>query len=179
MSYRTPMSSHLLFWVLAADGAEAQVYQLDKVEKTIPLSGGKNPHYDEATEQVLTPLPGLSFKAEKLSDYELGHDKAGSTFSSEPALRHAIQPRLDMKEELKRRFLHAVALKMKEAHDAKLFDLLIIVAPPRALGELREYLGPDIMDQSVELPKELVHHTPRELLDHVLPMLSGVRFRAA
>jgi len=156
-------------WVVAADGDQAHFFQAARVTKALPMSGsGQHQYYEEKTELELTPLPDGILRAEKLDDYDLGFDKRGSTC-------HTGEPPQTVHEELKRRFMRTIAVKLNQDFAKKSFDRLVIVVPAHLLGEIRKHLDPDVMQHVVaELPKELVHCDAKELLDHVKSALVSV-----
>lgn len=107
--------------VLLADGRRARGY----VE---PRRGAK---LAEAAEWAL-----------QISEEELiaPQDRAPRSFDRVGAGRHAMDGGAVPHEEEERRFLARVAQRLAAATQAKTFDHLVIAAPPRALGILREAL---------------------------------------
>src|ERR1044071_8636646 len=60
--------------------------------------------------------------------------------SASPA-RHAIEPRRDLHQASKEDFVKLVADQLDEEHGRGQFDKLVLVAPPRALTELKQSLS--------------------------------------
>ncbi len=161
-------------WVLAADGDQACLYQLNEVQKMIPMSGSeKHRYFEEKIELELEPVPDITLRAEKLYDYDQGFDKHGSPI-------HTVEAHQSTHEELKLRFMRTIALKLNHAFARGLFDKLVIVVPAHLLGEVRKHLDPDVMDCVIaELHKELVPCEAKELLNHIRPTLVSFNPQAA
>ncbi|HUY67954.1 MAG TPA: host attachment protein [Alphaproteobacteria bacterium] len=170
-----------VIWALIADGKQARVYECRRVEKIVPMSGTTRHAYStEELEWELVPRKDMSQEAESPGDYQTGHSQRGSIFGATASVRHTVEPHVDMKEELKRRFMHAVAQKLDETCRNKAFDRLIVALPPRMLGELREYLDPRVRNTIMaELPHEFAHCGTRELLAHIRPALAEAYNQAA
>lgn len=137
-------------WILIADGAHARLFANHGPGKGI-----------EAVE-------GGVINGDHRPDHELVRDSAGRTFESVGETRHAITPKTDPHRELKRTFAEHLAELMDRKFAAKAFDRLVIVAPPKALGDLRaalsDHLKPHIY---AELDKDLVKTPTAELPEHL------------
>lgn len=137
-------------WILIADGAHARLFANHGPGKGI-----------EAVE-------GGVINGDHRPDHELVRDSAGRTFESVGDMRHAITPKTDPHRELKRTFAEHLAEFMDRQYAAKAFDRLVIVAPPKALGDLRaalsDHLKPHIY---AELDKDLVKTPTAELPEHL------------
>lgn len=137
-------------WILIADGAHARLFANHGPGKGI-----------EAVE-------GGVINGDHRPDDELVRASAGRTFESVGETRHAIAPKTDPHRELKRTFAEHLAELMDRKFAAKAFDRLVIVAPPKALGDLRaalsDHLKPHIY---AELDKDLVKTPTAELPEHL------------
>lgn len=73
----------------------------------------------------------------------LGSDRPGRVreSSSANAAHHAVEPREDPHQALKAAFIDKVAEHLNRAEGSGAFDQLVLIAPPRRLGELRDHLG--------------------------------------
>jgi protein required for attachment to host cells len=135
-------------WILIADGAHARLFANrgpgKGIEQLEAISGDHRP------------------------DRELVRDRAVRTFESVGETRHAITPKTDPHRELKRDFAEHLATLLAEALAAKSYDRLVIVAPPKALGDLRAAL-PEPVKHAVyaELDKDLVKTPTAELPEHL------------
>lgn len=88
---------------------------------------------------------------------ELKSDAPGRTFSShEHGMRRSSYEEGDLHAQAEARFAAEVA-DYFNAQDLE--DELVIVAPPRTLGELRKYLGSSVLELvTAEIAKDLVKH---------------------
>ena len=104
-------------------------------------------------------------------DHELVRDGLGRSFESSGSagdMRHAIEPRVDPHRELKRTFAHELADMLDQRLTEKAYDRLVIVAPPKALGDLRAALSAHVKPLVyAELNKDLVKTPTAELPNHL------------
>jgi len=113
-------------WVVVADGAVAQLYVSN----------------DEATALVASELPGLEAEETHRHARDVTSDRPGRSFSSAGGgTRHAIEPQHDYHKMEKHKFTAAVAKALDSACAAHAFDQLVLVAPPRTVGEMRTLLS--------------------------------------
>lgn len=92
------------------------------------------------------------------STYEQGEDRPGRAFQSVGARRSAIEM-TDLHEQEERVFLIDAARKFAEIALHQRAKSLVLVAPPRALGILREHLSVAARDLVVaEIAKDLTKH---------------------
>jgi protein required for attachment to host cells len=141
-----------LTWCVVADGGRARVLQ-PKADL---------PGYDTVLE--------LESGARPRSAHELGSDRPGRTGESASTTRHAIEPRTDPHEAAKREFAEELAEVLADAVARHLCDALVLVAPPRFLGELRSSLPPKARKAIArELPKDLTKVPLAELDAHLAP----------
>ena len=160
-------------WIVVADGHRMRAYEPQKVDRMIRVEGlGGHLRHEEKTEWTLTPVPGMAGEAEPVTDYQAGHDKRGSLYGKTPGTQTTAEPRLDIRDEVKSDFMHAVAAKLKHAHDEGRFGHLIIAMLPRMMGELRPLLDPAVAKcVTAEVVKELTHYGNDELLEHIRHVL--------
>ncbi|NTU76551.1 MAG: host attachment protein [Alphaproteobacteria bacterium] len=155
-------------WVLVADGQQARFYCLRRVRRQRPGSGagrGQLRHPVEVTETRLQPLPSLALTAEPLSFFQASRQKAHAPRESVPSFRHTTTPHGDIRQDIKQRFVRALAHQLEKADRAKSFDRLVFIAPPRVLGALRCLLHPALLKRLVvEIPEELTRHKDAALL---------------
>jgi protein required for attachment to host cells len=111
-------------WILVADGSRARILMNDGVGKGLqPAVNG----------EFSRPLPPTR---------ELGSDRPGCSQQRGVARRHAFAPHLDWHEFEKEKFGREMARVLDQAAERCAFDRLVLVAPPRALGNLRSALAP-------------------------------------
>lgn len=149
-----PFGGHMvrrnIKWVLVADGARARVF----------VSEGRG--------QGLTELPDRSFAGSRLRSHELGSDRPGRSFDSAGRGRHAMEAPSDMHQQAEREFLKAVVSWLTDQERAGNFDYLVIMAPPRALGELRKLLPRPLVQKLVqESGLDLTRATASEIEAHL------------
>lgn len=113
------MMQDLVTWVVAADGARARVYE--ERQRLGPLhelpdwrrDGGRHARSGTGASRV--------------------HDRIGHT--SHTSVREPAQDRAEAA------FLSQLAYELDAAAEARRFDRLVLIAPPRALGVLRARLS--------------------------------------
>jgi protein required for attachment to host cells len=115
-------------WVLIADAGRARVLA------------------SEGPGKGLAPVEGLALENELPPTHELVRDRQPRSMESVGNMRHPITPRTDPRRKEKRRFAAEIASALEEQLEIRAFDRLVVVAPPRALGDLR-----DAMPESVRL----------------------------
>ena len=92
------------------------------------------------------------------STTEQGTDRPGRTQSSVGPGRNSYE-QADFHQIEEDRFAAEAADMLKRRALANDFDKLIVVAPPRTLGELRKHYGKEVSDRLVgELDKDLTGH---------------------
>jgi protein required for attachment to host cells len=99
--------------------------------------------------RVVVPPETRQFKTTLALDSAMAHkrsldprsDRPGRSQESASATRHAIQPKHDPHGLAKHDFLREVAHQVDEHATAHEFDRLVLVAPARALNDLRAALG--------------------------------------
>lgn len=165
VSHHRPLTT----WVLVADGKQAQIYNCIGKLQTKTLGGANQHHlYSEAIGHELIPVVHGTLNAESMDDYELGHDKRGTSSSSNSPTHNTYEPRGDIHAELNRRFMQLIAEKLNRAHADKLFDKLVLVAPSKVIGELNDHLTGALQnDIAAVLSKELTFYKGQELMAHL------------
>ena len=91
-----------------------------------------------------------------------GHPALGRAAQGQ---RHSMEPRTDPKTYEKQNFARRVADLINDAASRKTFDQLVLVAPPKTLGELRTQLG----DNARKLVIGEIHHDLVKTPIHELP----------
>ena len=136
-------------WIVVADGAKARI---------LARHGGSGP---------LEPASNLCFAeaGARLPTRDVGAERPGRVHESADTTRHAMEPRVDWHRFAKEQFAKAVAAALESAAQKKLYGELILVAPPQALGDLRQALGRHAKALvNREIAKDLTN-----LSDHELP----------
>jgi len=137
-------------WILVADGARARVLRNEGVGKGLQsaLNG-----------EMVHDLPPTR---------ELGTDRPGRAQQRGTGSRHAIQPHVDWHRFEKEKFSKEMASLIDSAAERGAFHRLVLIAPPRTLGDLRAALGQKARSLVLaEIDKDLTHVTIQELPDHL------------
>ena len=120
------MRNRLRNWIVVADSARAQLFETDQ----------------EQTRLIPRELTGVPAREMAHYSRDLGADRPGRNFGSAGGgVRHAIEPQHDYHKQEKHEFAAALAAALNRSHQAKEYDRLILVVPPRTLGELRHLLS--------------------------------------
>ena len=113
-----------------------------------------------------------SFVSSELHDRSsaLGRDRPSRVKESANPSRHAVEPRHDLHEAAKEDFVRQVAVAAGSEYSEGNFKELVLVAPPRVLGELRASLDKTLAKSVVkELQKDLTKVEDHELKSHLNP----------
>ncbi len=116
------MPRHPTTWIVIADGSRARI--------VVHREGGKGFDIvsETASQEAHTP------------SHEIWADRPGRTREGGYAGHHGIEPRRDPHNERKAAFVRGLAAQLNQAAEEKRFDRLILFAPPRCLGEMRDAL---------------------------------------
>ena len=103
---------------------------------------------------------------------ELGSDRPGRAVDSMDGSRSAMEE-TDWHQVAEERFLHGVAAHLDEVAASHRPSALILIAPPRALGVLRQRLSEAVRHiEKAEIAKDLVK-TPKPKLEDYLQSLGN------
>jgi protein required for attachment to host cells len=144
-------------WYVTADGARAQIW----------IEDGTDPRGKLRFQAI------ASFESENLPSREIMSDRPGRVHDRFGQHRHAAEPRTDPQRHEKARFIHELAGHLQQAFNEQRFEALVLVAPPRVLGDLRAELPSQIYDRVIReetkdltsLPVADIEHHLRELAD--------------
>jgi protein required for attachment to host cells len=101
---------------------------------------------------------------EDLSDQEMSTDKAGRTFDASGGAGRSAYEETDFHQLEEDRFAHETADMLKKRALNNEFEQLIIVAPPRTLGELRKHYHKEVEKRLTgEIAKDLTGHPVDEI----------------
>lgn len=145
-------------WIVVADGSRARFLEVGEDPRTLVPTEQTEMTAAEArrpTRDLVTDKPGRGFAS------------AGSD------ARHAFEPTHDIHKMQKHDFTARLAEVLDRACEEGRFDRLVLVAPPRSLGELRTLLSARVKNTVAhEVGRDLTGSTPvrvRELLADILP----------
>ena len=136
-------------WVVVCDGANALVLENVGDEKFPNLK----------TREV--------YQQEDPATHEQGSDAPGRAFNSVGANRSAMD-QTDWHTQSERRFLEKLAARLDAAVQAGEAKSLVIAAPPRALGALRQVYSSGLRQAvTAEIDKDLVKMPVHEIEKHL------------
>ncbi len=137
-------------WIVIADGARARI-----VKNAGPGRG-------------VVADSNLVFRSEHRKLQEIMADRPGRSFDSIGKGRHAMTDGADAVREDERRFLQSLAARLEKEAIADAYDRLILIAPPRALGDLRPFLSKPVKSRIYdEIAKDLTQLPNDRLTDHL------------
>ncbi len=116
-------------WILIADGGRARILEND--------GPGKG----------LKQVEGMVFDHELPPTHELVRDRQPRSFESVGHARHPVDTGLDPHRKEKEKFAVELAGVLADAAGKKSFDRLVIVAPAKAMGELRAAISPSVREK--------------------------------
>jgi len=136
-------------WIAVSDGAQARFFALRKNDD--------GHTFEEAADALQANLKGAARE-------ERGNKPGRSFASAGGGLRHAMEPRSNFLKLEKHNFAREVAGTLDTACSEGRYGALVLVAPPRSLGELRELLSEKALGcVTLEVPKDLTQLTPNAL----------------
>ena len=92
-----------------------------------------------------------------------GSDKPGRSFASKGGVRSAVED-VDWHELEEERFARAMADRINQAAESGELNAIAIIAPPKALGEIRKELSVKAQSKVVgELAKDLTRHPLKDI----------------
>jgi protein required for attachment to host cells len=116
------MVSKITTWILVADGARARVFVNEGVGKGV------------------RELSDRAFVGSRMRGRDIQSDRPGRTYDRAGHGRHAMEPPTDPQEKAESDFLRDVVGWLSEKGHEGAFDRLILIAAPRALGEVRQVM---------------------------------------
>ena len=137
-------------WVAVADGRRLRV--LERPVATAPWRELGT----EAAEHADPPSRGL------------GADRPGRVRESVGGARHAVEPRQDPHDAAEAAFAHEVAARLERAAAAGRYGRLVVVAPPKFLGQVRPALGAETRRRLAgTLDRDLTHAGAEEIAERL------------
>jgi protein required for attachment to host cells len=136
-------------WIIAADDAAAHIF--------------------EREDGHLKPVSDMT--AHEDAETELGNRTVGRTGSSATE-RHKYEPTMTESRQHELLFAHQIAAVLNDAAARRAFEKLVVVAAPKMLGYLREYMDDTARKYvATEVNKELANLPSRELQERLLDIL--------
>jgi protein required for attachment to host cells len=142
-------------WILIADASRARILKNDG-----PGLG-------------LDAVEDMVFEGENRRVQDILADKPGRSFDSAGGGRHAMEYKSDAKHEDERAFADLLVSVLQEAQGRKHYDQLILIAPPKMLGDLRAALPEALKAVTcAEINKDLTQIPNGEMADHLKDVLA-------
>jgi protein required for attachment to host cells len=136
-------------WVLVCDGARASMLRND----------------GDTEKPRLTSVE--VFSEPHAAARDLGSDRPGRVHASTGQARSATEE-TDWHEQAEADFLKKIAAELNSGVQVHRIVRLVVVAPPRAMGILRELLSADVAKLVVaEVTKDLSKHAPDDIAAHL------------
>ncbi|RMD88726.1 MAG: host attachment protein [Alphaproteobacteria bacterium] len=111
----------------------------------------------------LQPLEEAEFSRKEAEALEYA-DQPGRSFESVGGMRHAMEPEKSVEEQQRDRWLREAVAHLSGRWAKEKFDRLVIAAPPKVLGQLRELLDRPLREALyAEVAKDLVNVPERDL----------------
>jgi protein required for attachment to host cells len=133
-------------WIVVADSARARLFEVGVNDgQLFEVSGYANPQAREK--------PSNS-----------GHDRPPRVQESASSARHAIEPHTDPHDKSAQQFAHALAEVLDQGRVEHSYSRLLLVAPPRFLGQLHAALDEQVSKLVVStINKDLTHAGTAEI----------------
>ncbi|MBF0246794.1 MAG: host attachment protein [Alphaproteobacteria bacterium] len=136
-------------WILVADGARARIVR------------------NEGPGKGLSAALDYEFAASHAPTRDFGADKPGRSQGGGGA-SHAKAGKVDWHTFEKQLFAQEMVKVLDDAHGKGAFDSLVLVAPPKTLGELRKGMNGKLSEVvRAEVGKDLTHLNLHDLAEHL------------
>jgi protein required for attachment to host cells len=143
----------LTTWILVADAQHAQLWSRDK---------------KGALEMLRTIAPTDQHKFRR----DINSDKPGRSFSSAGAGRSSVEPHQDPMTTEREHFARELIDHLAQGATEHAFGKLILIAPPKMLGMLREHLPPALAEKMIAgVPKNLIKSPTEDIRAHILGLM--------
>ena len=138
-------------WVLVAESSRAKIYEWRRKS------------------EALDEIRDLVHPQSRQRPTELTSDLPGRAFSSVGDSRHAMEPPTDPKKHEADAFARQIAEQLERARGEGLYEELVVVAPPKFLGLLRQRLSDSTrMVITKEIHKNLTREDAESLKQAIL-----------
>ncbi|HEX5079828.1 MAG TPA: host attachment protein [Geminicoccaceae bacterium] len=146
-----------IIWVLVADASRARLFRVEQPQLALRAA------LDE--ELIGSNLPSR----------EIASDRPGRTFDRGGQGRHAMEPPTDPARYAQEVFARDIGRLLDEKRKSRLFERLVVVAPPQFLGDLRAAMPQHLRGAvGAEVAKDLSKLPPHELEEHLRDVLEAL-----
>lgn len=144
----------MTIWILIADGVRARLL------------------VHKRGEESFKPALDHEFIGTNLPSRDIASDRAGRALGGNRPASHAVQPRTDPHRHEEEAFTRKIASILEKARKRDAFDQLVVVAPPKALGDLRSAFTKPLQERiKAELNKDLTTVPIHELSKHLSDLI--------
>lgn len=142
-------------WIVVADGARAKILRVDRPRRRLEL------------------VREMSSAEARQKPSTLMTDRQGRALDSgSTGQRSAMDAPTDPQRHEKEKFVRQLAGQLAGGLNAGRYERLLLVAAPQALGDLRAVLDERVRERvGEEIAKDLTQKNPRELAEHLAPLL--------
>ena len=113
-------------------------------------------------------MPDWAFEQERQKTSEILSDRQGRHANEAAFGRHAVDPREDVQHHIEHAFASEITSALDRAAEKKDFDRIVVIAPPKMLGELRATMSKRLKSLLLaDLDRDLVRATPAEIISHL------------
>ena len=137
-------------WIVVAESSRAKFYSA------------------ESKKGEFTELEDLVHPESRLHNGDLVSDHPGSDRGGVGQGRHPVEDDTEAKKVEITNFAHQIAKRLESGYNDRVFDRLILIAPPAFLGALRDELSKVVRNLvEEEIDKNLVHESVDSIRDHI------------
>ncbi len=149
------LDSKKAVWILVADGSKARVFKyLGAKRAPEMIKNGEFEHMNKPTRDI-------------------AQERRGRVFQSADGARSAMERPSDPHEYEKSRFAAQLADFLDHEHKKNQFGHLVVVAPPKSLGALRQHFSKSLMSAvEEEIDKDLTNVKAGDLPKHLKSVLN-------
>lgn len=140
-------------WILVADAQHAQLWSRDKKGAVEML-------------RAIAPTDQHKFRR------DINSDRPGRSFSSAGSGRSSVEPHEDPMMIEREHFARELIGHLDQGATEHAFGKLILIAPAKMLGMLREHLPPALTEKMVAgVPKNLIKLPAEDIRAHILALM--------
>lgn len=145
--------NHHLTWILVADGGSARILQYENsIKPLIQIDGGYFEHIHSPNHDLISSDRGRGSNANRTG-------------------RHALEWQTDPHQQQKKLFAKELVQYLKAHQDN--FERLILVAPPKMLGNIRDEITPHLGQKVYgHETKDLTRVSLNQIPDHLQGLLN-------
>ena len=143
------------YWILVADSGRARILELRK-----------KPREFRQVQELVS-------ESRHLSSRDMVSDASGRAFHAKVPASHSKQQRTDAHDQAEQAFSRMLVGKLEKAASLKAFEHLVLIADPKTLGRVRQYLSKSLSGMVtnelnldvVGMPLDLLQKKVRSLLN--------------